>query len=143
MCIIGAYCIMLCYVTLYSLHSITLHGFHVFEKAQNSVYLSSKYFLGYNALKQIFRPREGRKEIFYLTTLSAHFIYGYMASHIWSRTIQIAREETRCRHMRYSFRLTRVLLYASSHTQDNTYHSLCYTRRRALVGTRNSSMGPP
>ena len=71
------------------------------------------------------------------------FLYGYMASDIWQRTIQIAREETRCRHMGYSFRLTaRVLLYASSHRQDNTYHGLCYTSRGALAGTRNSSMGP-
>ena len=27
--------------------------------------------------------REGRKEMFYLTTHSTHFIYGYMASDIW------------------------------------------------------------
>ena len=27
--------------------------------------------------------KEGRKEMFYLTTLSTHFIYGYMASDIW------------------------------------------------------------
>ena len=26
---------------------------------------------------------EGRKELFYLTTHSTHFIYGYMASDIW------------------------------------------------------------
>ena len=26
---------------------------------------------------------------------------------------------------------------------DNTYHSLCYTSRGELTGTRNSSMGPP
>ena len=26
---------------------------------------------------------EGRKEMFYLTTHSTHFIYGYMASGIW------------------------------------------------------------
>ena len=46
--------------------------------------------------------------------------------------------------MGYSFRLAaRVLLYASSHRQDNTYHGLCYTSRGALAGTRNSSMGPP
>ena len=30
-------------------------------------------------------------------------------------------------------------LYASSHRQDNTYHSLCYTSCGALAGTRNSS----
>ena len=51
---------------------------------------------------------------------------------------------SRCHHIGYSFRLTaRVLLYAPSHRQDNTYHSLCYTSRGALAGTRNSSMGPP
>ena len=59
-------------------------------------------------------------------------------------TSQIAREETRCRHMGYSFRLAaRVLLYASFHKQDNTYHGLCYTSRGSLAGTRNSSMDPP
>ena len=88
----------------------------------------------------------GRKkeEVFYLTTHSTHFIYGYMASDIWLRTILIVRKETRCRHIGYSYRLTaRVLLYAPSHRQDNTYHGLCYTSRGALAGTRNSSMGPP
>ena len=82
--------------------------------------------------------------MFYLTTHSTHVMYSYMASDIWLRTTQIAREETRCRHIGYSFRLAaRVLLYASSHKQDNTYHGLCYTSRGALAGTRNSSMGPP
>ena len=72
------------------------------------------------------------------------FIYGYMASHIWLRTILIVRKETRCRHIGYSYRLTaRVLLYAPSHRQDNTYHSLCYTSHGALAGMRNSSTGPP
>ena len=51
------------------------------------------------------------------------------------------REETRCQNMGYSFRLAaRVLLYASSNTKDNTYHSLCYTSRGALPGTRNTGM---
>ena len=82
--------------------------------------------------------------MFYLTTHSTHFIYGYMASDIWLRTILIVRKETRCRHIGYSYRLTaRVLLYAPSHRQDNTYQSLCYTSSGALAGTRNSSMGPP
>ena len=84
------------------------------------------------------------REMFYLTTHSTHFIYGYMASDISLRTILIVRKETRCRHIGYSYRLTaRVLLYAPSHRQDNTYHGLCYASRRALDGTRNSSMGPP
>ena len=46
--------------------------------------------------------------------------------------------------MIYYFRLAaRVLLYASSHRQDNTHHGLCYTSRGSLAGTRNSSVGPP
>ena len=76
--------------------------------------------------------------MFYLTTHSTHFIYGYMASDIWLRTILIVRKETRCRHIGYSYRLAaRVLLYAPSHREDNTYHGLCYTSRGALAGTRN------
>ena len=88
--------------------------------------------------------REREREMFYLTTLSTRFIYGYMASDIWLRTILIVRKETRCRHIGYSYRLTaRVLLYAPSHRQDSTYHGLCYTSRGTLAETRNSSMGPP
>ena len=84
------------------------------------------------------------REMFYLTTHSTHFIYGYMASDIWLRTILIVRKETCCRHIGYSYRLAaRVLLYAPYHRQDNTYHGLCYTSRGALAGTRNSSMGSP
>ena len=93
---------------------------------------------------KLWMEREKEIEMFYSTTHSTHFIYGYMASDIWLRTILIVRKETRCRHIGYSYRLTaRVLLYAPSHRQDNTYHSLCYTSRGALAGTRNSSMGPP
>ena len=52
-------------------------------------------------IKKYEREREeGRKEMFYLTT------------------IQIAREETRCRHIGYFFRLAaKVLLYASPHNR--------------------------
>ena len=80
------------------------------------------------------------REMFYLTTHSTPFIYGYMVSDIWLRTILIVRKETRCRHIGYSYRLTaRVLLCAPSHRQDNTYHGLCYTSHGALAGTRNCS----
>ena len=41
-------------------------------------------------------------------------------------------KETRCRYIGYSFRLT---------ARVSTYHSLCYTCRGALAGTRKSSMG--
>ena len=84
------------------------------------------------------------REMFYLMTYSTHFIYGYMASDIWLRTILIVREETCYCHIVYSFQLAaRVLLYAPSHRQYSTYHSLCYTSHGALAGTRNSSMGSP
>ena len=77
---------------------------------------------------------EREREMFYLTTHSTHFIYGYMASDIWLRTILIVRNETRCCHIGYSYRLAaRVLLYAPSHRQDNTYHGLCYTSRSSEV----------
>ena len=81
--------------------------------------------------------KEGRKEIYYLMMHSTHFIYGYMASDIRQSITQIAIGETCCLHMGYSLRLiARVLLYAPSHRQDNTYHGLCYTSRGALAGTR-------
>ena len=68
-------------------------------------------------------PSEGRKDMFYLTTHSTHFIYSYMASDIWLRAILIVRKETRCRHIGYSFRLTaRVPLYAPSHRPNELYH---------------------
>ena len=107
----------------------------IFNDALNTFH-SRLYSVGHMA------KREREREMFYLTTHSTHFIYGYMASDIWLRTILIVRKETRCRHIGYSYRLTaRVLLYAPSHSQDNTYHGLCYTSRGTLVGTRNSLMG--
>ena len=95
-------------------------------------------------LRTILIVKETEREMFYLTTHSTHFIYGSMASDIWLRTILIVRKEARCHHIGYSYQLAaRVILYASSHRQDNTYHSLCYTSRGALAGMRNSSIGSP
>ena len=59
------------------------------------------------------KHRKEGKEM-YLTTHSTHFIYDYMVKD------HSVREKTCCCHMGYSFQLTaRVLLYASSHRQDN------------------------
>ena len=82
--------------------------------------------------------------MFYLTMHSTHFIYGYMASDIGLvKDHSDSERGNPLPPMDYSFRLTaRVLLYAPSHRQDNTYHGLCLTSRGALAGTRNSSMGP-
>ena len=88
--------------------------------------------------------REREREMFYLTTHSTNFIYGYMASDIWFMTILIVRKETRCCHIGYSYQLTaRVLLYVPSRRQNSTYHGFCYTSHGALAGTRNSSVGSP
>ena len=77
--------------------------------------------------------------MFYLTTHSTHFIYGYMAS-----DHSDSEKGNPLPPHRLLFPITaRVLLYALSHRQDSTYHGLCYTSRGALAGTRNSSMGPP
>ena len=43
---------------------------------------------------------KGEREMFYLMTHSTHFIYGYMASDTWLRTILIVRKE-REREMLY------------------------------------------
>ena len=95
------------------------------------------FYYGYMASNIWLRERE----MFYLTIHSTHFIYGYMASDIVLRTILIVRKETRCHYIDYSYRLTaRFLLYAPSHRQDSTYHSLCYTSCGALAGMRNSSV---
>ena len=88
---------------------------------------------------------DGRKEgnVLFNDALNTFYLRLYGVGHM-VKDHQIAREETRCRHMGYSFRLAaRVLLYASSHRQDNTYHGLCDTSRGAPAGTSNSSMGPP
>ena len=127
--------------------TITKHMFtitkHVYNNKtrlqQQNMFAITKHHV-YNNKTHVYNNRE----MFYLTTHSTHFIYGYMTSDIWLRTILIVRKETRCRHIGYCFRLTaRVLLYAPSHRQDSTYHGLCYTSRGALAVTRNSSMGPP
>ena len=95
-------------------------------------------------MRIVFSSFRRKEEMFYLMTYSTHFMYGYMASVIWKSTTQIARDEIYCPHTCYYFRLAaRVILYASSQRQDNTYHGLCYTSRGVLDWTRNSSMGPP
>ena len=85
---------------------------------------------------------QGRKEgnVLFNDTLNTFYLRLYGVGHM-VKDHSDRREKTCYRHIGYSFRLAaRVLLYASSHRQDNTYHSLCYTSRGALAGTRNSSM---
>ena len=87
-----------------------------------------------------------RKEgnVLFNDTLNTFYLRLYGVRHMVKDHSDSEREETRCRQIGYTFRLTaRVVLYAPSHRQDSTYHGLCYTSRGALAGTINSSMGPP
>ena len=87
---------------------------------------------------------EGRKEgnVLFNDALNTFYLRLYGVGHMVKN--HSGTEETRCRHMGYSFRLAaRILVYAPSHSQDNTYQGLFYNSRGALAGTRNSSMGPP
>ena len=82
------------------------------------------------------RLLQGRKEIYYLTTHSTHFILHFYM-------VKDHSDSERGNLLPPHGRLTaRFFLYAPSHRQDSTYHGLCYTSRGALAGTRNSSMGP-
>ena len=65
------------------------------------------------------------RKMFYLTTHSTHFIYSYMASDIWLRTILIVRKETRCRHIGYSYRLTATFFYMH-HPTDRITHTTAF-----------------
>ena len=55
--------------------------------------------------------------MFYLTTHSTHFILRlYGVGHMVKEVFQVVKEETRCQHIDYSYRLTAsVLLYAPFH----------------------------
>ena len=78
--------------------------------------------------------------MFYLTTvLNTFYLRLYGVGLMVKDHSDSENEETRCRHIGYSFRLAaRVILYAPSHRQDSIYHGLCYTSRGELAGTRNS-----
>ena len=105
-----------------------------------------KGVLAFSVSAVIHEAGTGRKEgnVLFNDALNTFYLRLYGVTHMVKDHSDSKREETRCRHMGYSFRLAAmVLLYASSHRQDNTYHGLCYTSRGALAGTRNSSMGPP
>ena len=92
--------------------------FYMHHPTQDSTYHS----LCYTSCETLAGCR--RKEILYLTM---HSTYGN------------SNMETHCQYMGYSFWLAaRVVLYTPSHTQDRTYHGICYISLGGLAGTRNS-----
>ena len=94
-------------------------------------------------IKHQFRMKRETEMFLFNNALNTFYLRLYGIRHM-VKDHSDSEKGTRCRHIGYSYRLTaRVLLYAPSHRQDNTYHNLCYTSRGTLAGTRNSSMGPP
>ena len=90
------------------------------------------------------RERERERNVLFNDALNTFYLRLYSVRHMVKDHSDSERGNPLPPHIGYSFRLTaRVLLYAPSHRQDNTYHGLCYTSRGAPAGTRNSSMGPP
>ena len=89
---------------------------------------------------------EKGKEMFYLTSHSTHFIYGYM---VVRNMVKDHSDSEKGNLLPPLHRLFFPISSKSSfitpfHRQDSTYNSICfYTCRGALAGTRNSSMGPP
>ena len=82
--------------------------------------------------------------MFYLTTHSTHFIYLlYGVRHMVKDKSDSEKGNPLPPHRLLLSINSKGSSIAPSHRQDNTYHSLCYTSRGALAGTRNSSMGPP
>ena len=79
--------------------------------------------------------------MFYLTTHSTHFIYGYMASDIWLRVIQIARGNPLPPHG-LLFPISSNCSFICTIPDRITHTTAFVTSRGALAGTRNSSMGP-
>ena len=61
--------------------------------------------------------------MFYLTTHSTHFMYGYMASDIWLRTILIMRKETCCCHIGYSYQ---QWFFYMHHPKDRITHTTAF-----------------
>ena len=80
--------------------------------------------------------REREREIFHLTMHWTHFIYGYMVSDIWLRTILIVRKENPLLPHRLLFPInSKGSFICNIPHKGYTYHSLCYTSRGALAGT--------
>ena len=93
------------------------------------------FYLTTHSTHFIYGYMEGKMEMFYLTTHSTHFIYGYMASVIRERTTRIAREETRCRHMGYFFPISSKGSFISIIHTDRITHTTAfwYISRGALA----------
>ena len=104
-----------------ALHQLQERRKGLFNNALNTFYIIHRLSTSWT--------NERRKGLFN-NTLNTFYIRLYGVRHVVKDQSESEREETRCHHIGYSFWLAaRVLLYASSYRQDNTYHGLWYTSR--------------
>ena len=83
------------------------------------------------------------RKVLFNNTLNTFYLWLYGVGHMVKYHSDSERGNP-LPHKGYSFRLiARVLLYAPSHRQDSSYHSLWYTSHGALAGMKNSSMVHP
>ena len=81
--------------------------------------------------QQIALFKEGRKEMFYLTTHSTHFYLRLYGVRYMVKDHSDSEKGNQLLPHRLLFPIER---------QDSTYHGLCYTSCGALAGTRNISV---
>ena len=86
--------------------------------------------------------------MFYLTTQSKHFIYGYIASDIImvKDHSNSQRENTLPPLHGLLFPISSKDVFYMHYPKDRIAHTttfVCYSSGGALAGTRNGSMGPP
>ena len=70
-------------LAIYNEYQIKKEGYVLFNDAFNTFYLQ---LCGIGHMIKVHsdsKRKEGRNKMFYFTTHSTHFIYGYMASDIW------------------------------------------------------------
>ena len=92
---------------------------NIFNNILNTFYLLL-YGVVYIVKDHWYQERkEGRKEMFYLTTHSTHFIW----HQTWLRTILIVRKETRCRHVGSDYQ--QVFFYMH-HPTDRITHTTAF-----------------
>ena len=127
----------------------------LFNDALNTFYL---WLYGVRHMVKDHSDSEREREMFYLTTHSTHFIYGYMASDIWLRTILIVRERemfyltTHSTHFIYGYMASdiwlRTILIVSERERNvlfndtlNTFYLRLYDIRHMVNDHSDSEKG--
>ena len=88
---------------------------------------------------------DGWKEgnVLFKDALNTFYVWLYDITHMVKNHSDSERRNSLPPHGLSFLLAARVILYAPSHKQDSTYHSLCCSSRGALAEMRSSSIGPP